>query len=90
MRLRAYPEIGRRITFSQGRGELNRLAIVIASVSEAIPGDVERVRDSWIAASAFGLLAMTILSIRSVLKAPPACSRQACSQAAPQERMCAG
>jgi hypothetical protein len=81
MHPRAYPEIGRRITISQGRGRVE---------PSSDPGDVERVRDSWIAASAFGLLAMTILSIRSVLKAPPACSRQACSQAAPQERMCAG
>jgi hypothetical protein len=59
MRLPAYPKIGRRITISQGR-ERRPLSTVIASASEAIQRDVDRVRDTWIATSAFGLLAMTI------------------------------
>jgi hypothetical protein len=97
MRLPAYPEIGRRINVSQGRGvnaPLSANAFISSrdrrcERSEAIQENIKRARDSWIATSAFGLLAMTIQSIRRLSNNPRAYSRQVCSRVAPLERMCA-
>jgi hypothetical protein len=61
MRLLAYPEIGRRITISQGRERTRRNRHCEKRSDEAIQG-TQGARDSWIASSAFGLLATTILS----------------------------
>ena len=56
MRLLAYPEIGRRITISQGRERTRRNRHCEKRSDEAIQG-TQGARDSWI-----GLLATTILS----------------------------
>jgi hypothetical protein len=66
MRLRAYPEIGQRIKLSQGSERTEPLAQTALveppsslRAKRSNPGNVARTRDSWIATSAFGLLAMT-------------------------------